>query len=263
MSELYKIVNLHDHPIHDLDSSGHECNIQLTKNSILQLDNFLNKSALSLLQKEADTLHSKAFFCEQNHTILLNKIETQQPSRTYDPLKVAVKSDKGCVPHDLIPLTSILNFLYQSTDFIDFIKKVLGVNHIYPYKDKLSSINYNYYEKNQQLGWHFDNASFAITLMIKSPDKGGDFEYVNEGRDFEKKTINSQLIGNVLNGKIKGQKLNVTPGTLILFYGRNYLHRVTPVESTKERILVTLNYNTEKNIELSKNARKTFFGRTN
>ena len=29
-------------------------------------------------------------------------------------------------------------------------------------------------------------------------------------------------------------------GTLVLFYGRNYLHRVTPVKSEKPRILVTL-----------------------
>ena len=263
MNDLYKIVNLQDHPLQDLDSYANDCNLQLTKNSILQLDNFLNKNALSLLQEEAESLHSKAFYCQQNHTIFLNKIDTSKHSKVYDPCNIEVKSDKGCVPHDLIPSTSLLNFLYQSIDFINFIKKVLGVNKIFPYKDKLSSINYNFYEKNQQLGWHFDNASFAITLMIKSPDKGGNFEYINEGRNFEKKTINNELIGNVLKGKIKGHKLNVLPGTLILFYGRNYLHRVTPVESIKERVLVTLNYNTERNIELSKNARKTFFGRIN
>ena len=51
------------------------------------------------------------------------------------------------------------------------------------------------------------------------------------------------------------------PGSLILFYGRNYLHRVTPVTSNKCRILVTLNYNLEKDIKLSENASLTFFGR--
>ena len=42
----------------------------------------------------------------------------------------------------------------------------------------------------------------------------------------------------------------------------NLLHQVTPVTSEKCRILVTLNYNTEEGIELSENARLTFFGRT-
>ena len=132
---------------------------------------------------------------------------------------------------------------------------------IYPYKDTLSSINYNYYEKHQQLGWHFDNASFAITLMIQSPDSGGVFQYINKGRDFEKKYINKNLIKSVLNENYPVNELSVQPGSLILFYGRNYLHRVTPVTSNRRRILVTLNYNLEKDIMLSENARLTFFGR--
>ena len=94
-------------------------------------------------------------------------------------------SDKGCVPHDLIPKNSLLNSLYKSIEFKKFLTKILEVKQIYPYKDKLSSINYNYYEKTQQLGWHFDNASFAITLMIQSAESGGDFEYVSKGRDFK------------------------------------------------------------------------------
>ena len=61
--------------------------------------------------------------------------------------------------------------------------------------------------------------------------------------------------------KKKPKKLDASDGTLILFYGRNYLHRVTPVESDIPRILITLNYNQEENIELSENARLTFFGR--
>ena len=142
-----------------------------------------------------------------------------------------------------------------------FLKKVLNINNIYPYADTLASINYNYYEQNQQLGWHFDNASFAITLMIQSSDIGGNFQYINKGRDVDKKFIDKDLIMSALSNKYQGKEILVDPGTLILFYGRNYLHRVTPVESIKSRILVTLNYNTEKKVKLSENARMTFFGR--
>ena len=97
--------------------------------------------------------------------------------------------------------------------------------------------------------------------MIQSPNSGGVFQYINEGRDFEKKFIDKNLIKSVLNDSSPVNELSVQPGTLILFYGRNYLHRVTPVTSEKCRILVTLNYNLEKGVELSENARLTFFGR--
>ena len=87
------------------------------------------------------------------------------------------------------------------------------------------------------------------------------FQYLNKGRDFEKKFIDKKLIRSVLNGSFPVNELSVQPGTLILFYGRNYLHRVSPVTSKKCRILVTLNYNLEEGIVLSENARLTFFGR--
>ena len=77
----------------------------------------------------------------------------------------------------------------------------------------------------------------------------------------EKNTINIQLIDSVLQNKKPGEELQGEEGTLVLFYGRNCLHRVLPVTSKKHRILATLNYNLEKNIELSENARLMFFGR--
>jgi len=258
---LDKIVNLQDHPLVESNNFIQSCNERLTKESVLQLNNFLNEKAILTLQEEARVLHEKAYYCSQFHTILLNKKDPKAP--VDDPCNIEVKSDKGCVPHDLIPPHSFLNRLYSSIKFQNFLTKILGVKNIYPYKDNLSSINYNYYEKGQQLGWHFDNASFAITLMIDSPDKGGVFQYITKGRDYQKNIIDNKLIGNVMNGKITPKELIVKPGTLILFYGRNYLHRVTPIESNKGRILVTLNYNLEKGIELSKNARETFFGRVN
>jgi len=204
-------------------------------------------------------LRFKAYYCYQFHTILLNK--KNKELQFNDICNIEVKSYKGCVPHDMIPKKSLLNHIYYSIEFKKFITKILNINNIYPYKDNLSSINYNYYQKNQQLGWHFDNASFAITLMISSPISGGAFQYFNKGRDFKKNFIDKKLIKNVIEGKEKIKQLEVKPGTLILFYDKNYLHRVTPIKSVKGRVLVTLNYNLKKNIELSENARRIFFGR--
>ena len=235
------------------------CKQKLLQNSVLQLDNFLLPQSLEKIQEEARSLHEQAYYCTQNHTVLLNKKSNNLDND--DPCNIEVISDKGCVPHDLIPNNSDLSRLYNSSDFKKFLETVLTVDKIFPYKDSLSSINYNYYETNQQLGWHFDNASFAITLMVQSPGSGGVFEYISKGRDFEKNSVDKDLIRSVLDDKYPVNKLSVKAGTLILFYGRNYLHRVTPVTSKKCRILVTLNYNLEEGIELSENARLTFFGR--
>ncbi len=260
MNNLEEIVNITKHPIDNNDYIN-KCNKQIQENSILIMNNFLNINCLNELIEEALRLQHKAFYCSQNHTILLNKIDKKLDPN--DPTNFEVVSNKGCVPHDLLNENSKLNILYKSILFKKFLKGVLNLRNLYPYQDPLSSINYNYYQKSQQLGWHFDNASFAITLMIQSSDNGGEFEYVSKGRDYSKNFIDKKYIKNILDRNILPQKIDVDAGTLVLFYGRNYLHRVTPVESNKARILVTLNYNEEEGIMLSENARMTFFGRIN
>ena len=260
MPNLSKTINLETHPLND-PIYINICKKKIHKESILVLKNFVTNDCLNELILESLNLENKAFYCTQNHTILLTK-----PSNSInnnDPLNTEVVSDKGCVPHDLIKENSKLNIIYKSKIFKNFIKKVLNLKFLYPYSDTLSSINYNYYQNTQQLGWHFDNASFAITLMIQSAESGGDFEYVSKGRDFNNNYIDNKYLTKILNSSIKPKKINANAGTLVLFYGRNYLHRVTPVTSKKPRILVTLNYNEEKGIKLSENARLTFFGRVN
>ncbi len=258
MNKIDSIIDCNKHPISDVNYIQ-ECNSLIKKNSLLVLENFLLDSSLKNILKEAKQLEKKAFYCQQQHTILLSK--QSDDVKHNDPLNILMTSDKGCVPHDLISKNSDLNILYSSDIFKFFIRNVLNLDKIFPYADNLSSINLNYYQKGQQLGWHFDNASFAITLMIQSSSIGGEFEYITEGRDSNANFIDKSLISNVINGKNKPNLLDVSEGTLVLFYGRNYLHRVTPVESDTPRILITLNYNEEKHIELSKNARLTFFGR--
>ena len=259
MNNINSIIDYDKHPISDFKYIK-KCNSLIKKNSLLVLENFLLVNSLKNILSEAKLLEDKAFYCEQQHTVILSKKSDSLDDK--DPLNRLMTSDKGCVPHDLISQKSDLNILYNSDIFKSFIKNVLNLDKIFPYADNLSSINLNYYQKGQQLGWHFDNASFAITLMIQSSTKGGEFEYITEGRDSNSDYIDKSLLSNVIEGKTKPNLLDVSQGTLILFYGRNYLHRVTPVQSETPRILITLNYNEEDHIKLSENARLTFFGRT-
>ena len=259
MNNINSIIDYDKHPISDFKYIK-KCNSLIKKNSLLVLENFLLVNSLKNILSEAKLLEDKAFYCEQQHTVLLSKKSDSLDDK--DPLNRLMTSDKGCVPHDLISQKSDLNILYNSDIFKSFIKNVLNLDKIFPYADNLSSINLNYYQKGQQLGWHFDNASFAITLMIQSSTKGGEFEYITEGRDSNSDYIDKSLLSNVIEGKTKPNLLDVNQGTLLLFYGRNYLHRVTPVQSETPRILITLNYNEEDHIKLSENARLTFFGRT-
>ena len=119
----------------------------------------------------------------------------------------------------------------------------------------------HYAEKGQELGWHFDNSSFAITLMIQPALAGGEFEYVKNVRDADAGEMNFDGVIQVLDGEIEPQKLSMDAGALVLFRGRNSMHRVTPNETDLTRMLVVLAYNSKPDIALSESARMTFYGR--
>ncbi len=97
--------------------------------------------------------------------------------------------------------------------------------------------------------------------MIQSPQSGGVFEFVKDVRNAERGEMNYELAGQVLDNKIPVSTLAMDAGTLVLFRGRNSMHRVTPAKGERTRMLVVLAYNTKPGISLSESARQTFYGR--
>ena len=172
-----------------------------------------------------------------------------------------IKSSKGCITTDQIPEGSGLKTLYHNPQFQSFITAVLGEKALYAYADPLSSINVHYAHEGQELGWHFDNSSFAITLLLQAPEGGGVFEYVPDLRDAAAGEMNFQGVADVLEGATPVKTLDMQPGTLVLFRGRNSLHRVTPTAGNRTRLLVVLAYNDAPGVSLSEGARMTFYGR--
>jgi alkylated DNA repair dioxygenase AlkB len=253
-----KIFNLHHHPIQNVRYTQ-SCKAQLDSTGALVMENFLSVDTLESLQNEAREVRPLAYFCSQNHNAYLLDSDPSLPDEHIRNLEQV--SDKGCVPHDQIPANSPLRTLYEWPVFREFLESVLDLS-VYPYADKLSSININYYEQGQQLGWHYDNASFAITLMVQAPESGGEFEYLEKVRDRESGEQGYADTEAVIKGIIQPKTLAMGDGALVLFRGRNSLHRVAPVAGAHARILVTLNFNTEPGVMLSELVRTTFFGRT-
>ena len=251
------IVNLHKHPIGDLIYIKN-CKAKLDLNGALVMENFLTDESLDYLQYESRELRNLAYFCHQDHNAYLLEPAPDLPDEHIRNL--AQTSDKGCVTHDQIPVNSPLRTLYEWPRFRGFVKAVLA-NSIFPYTDSLSSININYFERGQQLGWHYDNASFAVTLMVQAPEQGGEFQYLEQVRNFEKSDQGFAKTEEVVKGRLPCKTLSMDEGALVLFRGHNSLHRVATVASDHARILVTLNFNTEQGIMLSELARMTFFGR--
>ncbi len=252
------IVDLDQYPLSNFEFRT-QCKKKIDRDGVLVLDNFLTPSAIASIQIEGVDNQHLAYFTEKNHNIYLSPSD---PEFRFDhPRNREVVSSKGCITTDQIPEGSALRALYDALEFREFLCAVLDIQELHEYADSLSSINLHYASQGQELGWHFDNSSFAITLMIQPPDEGGVFEYVKDVRDADRGEMNYPLSEQVLNGEIFPKTLSLSAGSLVLFRGRNAMHRVTPAKGDRTRMLVVLAYNTEPGVSLSESARMTFYGR--
>ena len=254
-------AQLIDHSRHPIDDPRYaaRCRDRLDETGALVLEGFLSAHALDRILSESTGRENEAFFTVDTHNVYLT---APDPSRApTDVFNRQIRSTKGCLADDQVPAASPLRELYDSPELRRFLAAVLGVERLHPYADELSSINVHFHREGEELGWHFDNSSFAVTLLIQAPESGGRFEYVSDLRDADAGDLNLAGVERVLDGVVEPTVLGFRPGDLVLFRGRNSMHRVTPSGGDRTRILVVLAYNTEPGIGLSTQAQETFYGR--
>ena len=78
----------------------------------------------------------------------------------------------------------------------------------------MSGINIHYAREGEELGWHFDNSSFAITLLLQAPKEGGVFQYVSDLRNANSEEMNFDGVEAVLNDQSNYENS---------LYGRRYI----------------------------------------
>ncbi len=257
-TKLASIIDLQKHPI-DENHYREKCKTKLDKSGVLVLDNFLFESSVKSILAEAKAQENLAYYCVNEHNVYLDLFDKEH-SKSH-PRNKTVSSSKGCITDDQVPEKSSLRALYNSPTFKDFLCVVLGETVLYKYDDNLSSINIHYAKEGQELGWHFDNSSFAITLLIQKPEAGGQFEYIRQFRNSDNNDNNYDGVLDLLNGSCNPEKLLMENGTLVLFRGKDAIHRVTPTIGNRTRILSVLAYNSKPDVSLSESARMTFFGK--
>lgn len=255
---LTEIVDLDRYPLQDA-AFRNRCAAALDGEGVLMLPDFIRPEALAAMAEEARAKRDQAYFCTQEHSVYLTPPDTAFAED--HPANRRVISSKGCICDDAVDAASPLRVLYDAEGFRAFVKAVTGETALHPYADPLSSINIHYAERGQELGWHFDNSSFAITLLIQKPEAGSAFEYIKDLRDAGAGEMNYAGVGALLDGEATPEVLAMEPGTLVLFRGRNSIHRVSPNESDTTRMLAVLAYNAEPGVALSESARMTFYGR--
>lgn len=247
---------------HAIDDASHvaRCRQQLDRDGALVLSQFFTSEAIAEVIAQSEPRESDAYYAKSTHNVYITPPKPELgDDHTYNR---QIVSSKGLIADDEIPADSPLRSVYDDAAFQSFLCGVLGIDAIYPYDDDLSSINVHFASEGRELGWHFDNSSFAVTMLLQAPEGGGQFEYVPNVRDADSGDMAFDRVAAVLDGNEPVKTLDFDPGDLVLFRGRDAMHRVTPTAGDTTRMLVVFAYNDQPGISLSKSSLMTFYGRT-
>jgi hypothetical protein len=237
-----------------------ECCDQLGRDGALKLDGFLRAPAVERMLSDAQALAARGYPNDAAHNAYFDdEIDESLPED--HPRRIRVRSAQKAVALDLLPSEFAPRAIYESEELTRFVAAVLGKDVLHRSADPLDGCNMTVYEAGDELGWHFDQSEFSVTLMIQRAERGGDFEYapmVREPGDERYDDVREVLLGR----SDRVRQLLSEPGTLAFFRGRYSLHRVPPVEGPTPRMNSVLTYSVEPGHKLSAMAQQMYYGRT-
>jgi len=262
---LADLVDLDRYPVDRLQSSEGEalvetCRRALRSDGAVKLDGFLRPEAVERLVADAREVAALGYPNDEGHNAYFDE-EFDESLPADHPRRILVRSAQKAVAMDLLPPSFGARAVYESAAITGFVAAALEKEVLYRSSDPLDGCNMTVYEEGDELGWHFDQSEFSVTLMIQRADRGGDFEYVPMARTPDDERYDD--VRAALQGTHDGVVTLVSePGTLAFFRGRYSIHRVSPVKGSTPRMNSVLTYSVEPGHKLNALAQRMYYGRT-
>ena len=222
-------------PMND-DALVSELNAIFTRENIVVMPGFIKESALPSLVAECDELAKLAYHTDVNANL-------------------------DVVAYDQFPSDSVVRAIYEWDPLMHFVARVLGEKELFRYADPFGALNLAVMRDGHELGWHFDQTDFVVSIALQPSMQGGHFENVPRIRSAN--NDNERTIADVRSGN-RNDLVRVepmTPGTLMVFNGRWSYHRVSQVRGDVPRHVALLAYDTKPGTDSNNELKLGRYGR--
>lgn len=258
-------VDLKKYPILDRSGSVYRSIVagaqaELRRVGACILPGFLKKQYVDEFADEAKALAPAAFHNALVGNAYLEPTDDSLPPS--HPRRMEEPTALGAVAYDQFPRGSGIRAIYEWDGLLSFIQDILNRGTLYRYADKMGALNLAVMRDGDYLRWHFDQTDFVSSLALQSAAEGGLYEYVPMIRS--KENENYDQVAALLRGNRTGViTLPTEPGTLILFEGRQSIHRVTEIRGQRDRLMILFGFDNKPGVESSDHLRKIRYGRSN
>lgn len=234
------------------------CRMQLKANGACVLPGFIKPEAVEWLREESTELAPLAYHSIVEGNAYLTPEDASLPAE--HPMRMKDRTALGAVAYDQMPEGILIRQLYEWDGLMEFLGQALGKEKLFRYADKMGALNIAVMKDGDFLRWHFDQTDFVVSLLIQDCESGGEYEFVPMIRTRDNE--NFDTVKDVLKGSTEGViRLDIKPGSLVLFEGRNSLHRVTPIVGQTMRLIALLGYDTKPGVVSTDHLRYMRYGR--
>ncbi len=215
---------------------------QMKTTGACEVPGFLTPAGLEAVTTDARALALTGYRSEGYGTAYLEMPGTSLPED--HPRRYFDRAAVGVIAYDMFPPRSPLRRLYEWDPMMEFIAAVLQRGTLYRYADPLGALNLAAMGDGDELQWHFDMTDFVVSLAIQDAEQGGDFLVAPHVRGATDECYDR--VKAVLDGSSdRVVRLEMTPGTLLIFEGRYSIHKVSTIHGPTPRLVGLLAYDTK------------------
>ena len=264
-----ELINLNKYPISDVNSQEfkdlvQKCREQFDDAVSCHLEGFLKPEVAAFLAEQVAQQEPNA-----------NRYDSQRGAYNLEDAKAGLEYHKQMDPDDerlmlhrryqrWLGTDDLMNTalmkLYQWPNLTHFVSEILDQKPLYTIDDPLMKILVNVNGQGDELGWHVDSHDFAVTLLLQAAENGGLYQYVPLTGPGDKYFDEVPKLFKGDESLVR--TVPMTAGSLVIFRGRNTLHRVTPVESEDLRFLAVFAYEPVPNRIFNDSFKQNVLGRT-
>jgi len=245
--DMNKLIDLDRYPIDRLNNNPGQllvaqCRSDLEDSAAAILPSFVRQSAILKMAKEAESLVQVAHRYDGDRAPFYDVDDNERSDD--DSLQSRVRSarhpNRYCqILNYQIPNSSDLRAIYLWPPLTEFIRQVLNVEHLFQSQCPHLALTMKVAYEGDTDGWHYDPNDGVITLVLQTPDNGGEFEYAPDVRN-----QNDQNYAGVdrlyKSPDVEAIRPTLEPGTFTFFNGRYSMHRVRPVGLTRQPRIVSI-----------------------
>lgn len=235
-----------------------KCKAQLRDQGSFNLDGFVRADAVDRAVRElAPLMAAGGFRHARRHNIYFKDDLPGLPGE--HPARHQFETVNHTLCADQLRGT-VVERLYEWPPLVSFLASTMDKPLLFAMNDPLARVNVMGYGPGQALNWHFDRSQFTTTLLIRTAEAGGEFEYRSGLRSDT--DPNYDGVARLLKGEDPEVRIqSLAAGTLNVFAGRNTAHRVTPVRGTTSRMVAVFSYYETAGVAFSSAERMGFYGR--